>query len=101
MKLTVEVKDDTIANLLTDAGRHIAYWASEADRKDTFVLYVQEREEGSGDPREWHRVGVRRALETMATRQPKRFAGLLSGDYDGDTCDLFVQYGCFGKAVSG
>jgi len=97
MKLTVEVPDDTIKNVLNEAGSAIAYWALDADRKDDFVLYVK-KVDGVG---KWHRVGVRRALETMAKKCPKRLGALLAGQYDGETCDLFVQYGCFGEAIYG
>lgn len=94
MKVTVEVTEKTIGYVLDDAGPHIAYWAKKADRKAAFVLSVYD-----GD--QWYRVAVRRALETMAVKSPRHFGMLLSGNYDGDTCDLFVQYGCFGEAVYG
>lgn len=100
MKLSIEVKDETIGMLLDDAGQHIRYWAEKADRKDTFVLYLWAQSEGNS-PFKWHRVGVKRALETMARVCPRHLTKLLQGDYDGDTCDLFAQYGCFGKAVYG
>lgn len=94
MKVTVEVTEKTIRYVLDDCGRHIAYWAREVDRKNTFVLRVHDGER-------WYRVAIRRALETMAAKSPRHFGMLLAGDYDGDTCDLFVQYGCFGEAVYG
>lgn len=91
MKVTVEVSEKTIGHVLDDAG---PYWAKKADRKAAFVLSVFDGEQ-------WFRVGVRRALEVMATKSPRHFGMLLAGNYDGDTCDLFVQYGCFGEAVYG
>lgn len=92
MKVTVEVSEKTIGYVLDDAGSAIAYWAKKADRKAAFVLSVYDREQ-------WYRVAVRRALETMAVKAPKHFGRLLAGDYDQATCDLFVQYGCFGEVV--
>ncbi len=94
MKVTVEVSEKTIGYLLDDAGPAIAYWAQKADRKAAFVLSVFDGER-------WYRVAVRRALETMAVKSPSSFGELLAGNYDSTTCDLFVQYGCFGEAVYG
>lgn len=94
MKVTVNIPEKTISYLLDDCGHHIRYWAREAERKDAFVLRVSDGEK-------WYRLAVRRALETMAVKAPRHFGMLLSGNYDGETCDLFVQYGCFGEAVYG
>jgi hypothetical protein len=100
MKLKTEVSDETIRYVLDDAGGAIAYWASEADRKADFVLYVKVHPAvDKARAGKWHRVNVRKALETMAKSAPRQLACLLSGDYDATTCDLFVQYGCFGEAV--
>lgn len=96
MKVTVEIPEKTLAYVLDDCGRHINYWADDAKRPEPFVLRIRER-----TSQQWYRVGVRRALETMSRESPKHFAMLLNGEYDGNTCDLFVQYGCFGKAVYG
>jgi hypothetical protein len=101
MKLPVKVSDETIMHVLDDAGSAIQYWASHADRKDDYVLYVKVHPSllPAGEAPKWHRVGVRRALETMAAKCPAQFGRMLSGDYDATTCDLFVQYGCFGELV--
>ncbi len=92
MKVTVEIPEKTLAHVLDDAGPAIAYWAKKADRKAAFVLSVFDGES-------WYRVALRRALETMAVKSPKHFGRLLAGDYDATTCDLLVQYGCFGEVV--
>ncbi len=93
MKVTVEIPNKLTDYMLRDAPRHIAYWANEC------TLTGQAARVCDGE--KWYRFSLKRGLTVMAEKSPKRFGEMLAGNYDGSTCDLLVQYGCFGEAVYG
>lgn len=101
MKLRVEVSDKLLADMLSDAGAAIRYWADDIQRLETLKLRVHEQD-GREEYQTVDKDRLALALGLMAQKCPKRFGRLLGGgDYDSNDVDLLIQYACFGEAKYG
>lgn len=101
MKITIEVPDEHVHGAL--AGPHSRYWAGEMDwNTERCTGYVIECPDDGSNKR--HRLSATRlgaGLVAMAKHNPSQFAALLSGDYDGITGDVLLQFMTFGEEKYG
>lgn len=106
MQITIDIPDTHINGALENP--HSKYWAVEA-RWDpqTHEGHVVEGYVTARDGSVKHvthtlnATRLKTALGLMATKSPRAFAMLLSGDYDGPTGDLLLQFMAFGELKYG
>ena len=68
------------------------YWAK------PFTVHMIECE---GDTLEFNEIMLQQGLTKLSQDDPLTFGDLVSGDYDADTADTFLQYVCFLETVYG
>lgn len=98
MKLTIEVPDRHINGAL--AAPHSRYWCSQVKIDGGIGWAV---DSGDEKPKKIRLTltRVRIGLLAMQKHNPSQFAALCSGDYDGVTGDVLLQFMCFGQEKYG
>lgn len=106
MKITVDVEDQRITDLLEGHGGTHSPWIHELTgtwkgRPGLKVRYDREQdEEGEGKGRQTiRRKDVARGLATMIKIAPEEFADFILENDDDLTFDVFIQCIIFGKLV--
>ncbi len=93
MQITLEIKNETILQCLS--GAHSRYWAK-TDSLKVFIPAVTNMVRGSvvenyDGINVKHTLDVEQGLRLLSAYSPRRFAELLTGDFDGETGDVFLQ----------
>lgn len=91
MKIAIEIKDETIENLIECAD--IRYWCSELEYDEKTNTYIaHEFDETTGEVIGKHKLDIERGVQLAIERCPRIFV-----DADAEMGDLFVQYAALGE----
>lgn len=95
MKITIDVPVENINNALTLP--HSRYWCREVNIKDGIGYAIDWAGDGNPQKIQITKSKLRLGLIAMAKHNPTQFAALLSGDSDGITGDVLLQFITFGE----
>lgn len=107
IKITHKISKETLEFLLDSAGRGASYWANNELQYPSEVARIMRGgssviTDTESDPEGKHEltlVNIKAGLMVMAEKAPQDFADILTGDYDNNTGDAFLQFCLFGELI--